>query len=181
MDRQGGGARVATIAFDRALEVDAVLASTVAALRRKGFAVGGLMQHFGERLPGGKRSMWLEDIGSGERIRIDQPRGAGAISCTLDLDALARAACHLRDAIRSGADLLVVNRFGISEAEGGGMRAEIAEALCSGMPLLIAVRMDLLPAWGEFLGGTPWCLPAQSHAACAWALEAIEAATAVAI
>ena len=163
------GAHLAAVVFGRSVDVDAVLASVVAELRVRRVAVGGLLQHFGERLPSGKRSMWLEDIGSAQRTRLDQPRGPGATGCTLDADALAGAAARLRAAIQSGPAILVVNRYGASEANGGGLRAEIAEAVCSGVPVLIAVRDDMVAAWECFLGAPARCLTPESTAIVAWA------------
>ena len=87
----------------------------------------------------------------------------------LDPDALAQGACLLRDAIAAGADLLVVNRFGIAEAEGQGMRAEIAEAICSGAAVLVAVRENLLVDLERFLGAPARLLPASVSHLSAWA------------
>ncbi len=150
---------VAAVIFDRQQDVDLVLAGVVGALRGKGIAVAGQLQHFGARLPSGKRSMWLEDIATGTRRRLDNPRGTGALGCTLDADALTRAACDIRAAIARRPALLVVNRFGCSEAFGSGIRAEIAEALCLGLRTLIAVRADFLPDWEGFLGQPARTLP----------------------
>jgi len=131
--------------------------------------VGGLLQRFGERQSNGKRSMWLDDIASGLELRLDRPRGPGAVACVLDPDALAQGACLLRDAIASGADLLVVNRFGVAEAEGQGMRAEFAEAICSGAAVLVAARQNLLPDLEQFLGAPAQILPASAPHLTDWA------------
>ena len=179
MGRQESGARIATVVFPRGCDVDAVLAAAVGDMRRRGLRVAGLLQHVGETLPSGKRSMWIEDIASGRRRRIDEPRGPAVTGCTLDRDALAAIACELREALRARPALLVVNRFGCSEASGAGLRAEIAEAVCAGTPLLIAVRDDLLPAWEAFLGLTPEVLPPELAALRAW-IEAMPRASAAA-
>ena len=113
--------------------------------------------------------MWVEDIASGQVIRLDQPRGPGAIACTFDTGALARAAWLLQTAAGSGAELLVVNRFGSVEAGGRGLRQEIADAICSGLAVLIPVRVSLLPALEAFLGGPATSLPASAAAIEAWA------------
>ena len=155
MDRQGSADRVAAVVFTRGTEVHALLAALVDGLRAQGLTIGGLVQRHGAALPGGRRAVLVEDLGSGRHRRLDTPRGPEAVGCTLDSEALSHAAVDLRAAIAARPDLLVVNRFGCSEAEGGGLRAEIAEAICAGIPLLIAVRDDYLPAWEAFLGGPP--------------------------
>ena len=169
---------VGAIVFDRAAEADQVLAEVVAGLRLRGVQVAGLLQHFGLRQPCGKRSMWLEKIASGRVRRFDQQRGPGGTGCLLDGDALARAACDLRDSIRAGADLLVINRFGASEADGGGMRAEIAEAIRLGIPVLTAVRRDLLEDWLGFAGAPTPCLSADPVEVLAWTVAAVALAQA---
>ncbi len=141
-----------TLVYDGAMEVDRLMADAVERLREEGARVGGVLQHFGERLPSGKRSMWIDNVSTGATFRLDCPRGPGATACVLDPDALTRAACAVRRAIEAGNDLIVVNRFGNAEAEGRGLRSEIADALCAGTPVLIAVRYSLLPDWEGFLG-----------------------------
>lgn len=156
------------VPFTGEVNIDAVFTEVVITLRHEGAHVGGLLQRFGERLSNGKRSMWLQDIASGALRRIDQPRGPGATSCVLDADALAQAACDLRRVAESGADLAVVNRFGKSEAEGRGMRAEIAEVMAAGIPLLIGVRADQLDAWTTFLGAPAMLLRPDPYAILSW-------------
>jgi len=141
----------------------------VAALREAGLSVGGLLQAFGPAIGPGRRRITLVVLASGERIRLDQPLGAEAQSCALDGDALARAAQALREAVQARPDLLVVSRFGKQEAQGGGMRAEIAEALLSGTPVLVAVSASLVLAWESFLGAPSPMLPVHAEAIAAWA------------
>ena len=140
------------VVYDGRLDIDAVLSASVELLRSNGVRVAGLFQRFAEPLPGGKRSMYVEDLSSGERIRLDLPRGPEASGCNLDPDGLNRAACAPRSAISQRPDVLMVNRFGKQEAEGHGMRAELAEAVSSGLPTVIAIHQSLVGEWGKFLG-----------------------------
>jgi hypothetical protein len=162
-------AKVGVVLYDTTVEVDAILIDTVQRVRGRGIAVGGLLQRLGERLSNGKPSMWLDDIATGRTIRIDQPRGPGATACILDTDALTQASLLLRRATESEHALIVVNRFGHAEANGGGMRAEIAEAICSGAAVLIAVRPARLDGLESFLGGPASLLPPSPDALADWA------------
>jgi len=171
--------KVGVLLYD-AIEVDETLAATVALVRAKGIRVAGLLQRFGATLPNGKRSMWLEDIATGRSIRLDQPRGPGATACVLDPDALAQGACLLQQAVASGADLVIVSRFGNAEADGSGLRAEIAEAICSGAAVVIPVRVSMLNDLEGFLGGPARLLLPSPVAIADWAAGVIlglEAAT----
>jgi hypothetical protein len=161
-------AQVGVLLYDGSIDVDTILAEAVAKIQARDIAVGGLLQFFGERLPNGKRSMWVEDIGSGALIRLDRPRGPGAVACLLDPDALAQAACMLQRAVDSGPQLLVVSRFGNAEADGRGMRAEIADAICSGAAVLIAVKFSLLNDLEGFLGAPAHLLLPSADAIMTW-------------
>jgi nucleoside-triphosphatase THEP1 len=171
--RQGDIA-VAGVAYDGGFDIDAVLSTAVDLMRSSGVRVGGLLQRFGEQLPGGKRSMFVEELSSGERIRLDLPRGPEASGCVLDPDGLNRAACALRDAIAQRPDVLMVNRFGKQEAEGRGMRAELAEAVSSGLRTVIAVPQSLLGDWEKFLGEPAYLLKPDPTAIANWACRRIQ-------
>jgi len=169
-------AAAAAIVYDETMDVDAIFAETVTELRRDGVMVAGLLQKFAGDARNARRSMWLENLASGALIRLDRPRGSGASGCVLDPDALARAACVLQQAITLDPDLILVNRFGHAEVEGSGLRAEIAEAICAGVPLLIAVRYNLLPAWEGFLGGPAQILLPSPPAVLCWVHDRIGSA-----
>ena len=68
--------------------------------------------------------------------------------------------------------MLVVSRFGNAEADGGGMRAEIADAICSGAVVLIAVRFSLLGDLEGFLGAQATVLLPSPMAVTDWAQHA---------
>jgi hypothetical protein len=170
-------ARVGVLLYDNSIDADTILSDAVARIHSRGIAVGGLLQCFGERLPNGKRSMWVEDIGSGSLIRLDRPRGPGAIACLLDPDALAQSACMLQRAIDSKPELIVVSRFGNAEADGRGMRAEFANAICSGSAVLVAVKFSLLNDLEAFLGAPAHLLLPSAEAITAWAEITVAQAT----
>jgi hypothetical protein len=162
--------RAAAVVFERGDDVDAAMAEAVAVLRQAGLRVGGLLQVLGPVNGRYRRQVHLQVLANDEWIRLDQPLGVEAQGCTLDGDALARAAQALREAVQTRPDLLVVSRFGKQEALGGGMRAETAEALLSGTPVLVGLRASLCAEWERFLGAPPFVLPVRAEAIAAWAL-----------
>ncbi|MDR3535674.1 MAG: DUF2478 domain-containing protein [Acetobacteraceae bacterium] len=170
-------AKVGVLLYNTSIEIEAILEASVDLIREQGVRVAGLMQHFGDVLPNGKRSMWLEDILTAETVRLDVPRGSGTVACVLDPDALAQAACMLQRAATSGADLIVVNRFGNAEADGSGLRAEIAEAICSGIAVLIPVRFSLLHDLEGFLGSAAPVLLPSPAAIADWAKDVVGGAS----
>ena len=96
--------------------------------------------------------MVLECLATGRRLKISEDRGEHARGCRLDVDALTAAIVAVSETIRSGLDLLVVNKFGKTEAEGAGFRPLIADAVELGVPVLIAVPWPNIESWRQFAG-----------------------------
>jgi hypothetical protein len=70
----------------------------------------------------------------------------------LDEDAMLRVVAQIRRDLARGLKLLVRNKFGKVEAEGGGMRELIAQAISDGNPVVIGIPQRNLAAWREFAG-----------------------------
>ena len=71
----------------------------------------------------------------------------------MDTGALVEAAEMVEQSIRIGApDLVILNKFGKAEEEGGGMRGAIAAALSANIPVLMSVGELALPALERFAG-----------------------------
>jgi hypothetical protein len=94
--------------------------------------------------------MDLTTISSERMFRISQPLGNGSRGCRLHPGALAECAAFLETELHTGADLLVLNRFGRGEAEGRGFRDLICTALMLDVPVLTAVRAPYDEDWAVF-------------------------------
>jgi len=164
--------RIGVLVYEPPMDAGQVLNPAIDLLRRRGVPVGGVGQRVGARDPGRRPSLWIDHIETGRTRRLDRPRGPGSRACILDPDALAEAAVWLRQTIELHPAVIAVNRFGHTEAEGEGMRAEIAEAVCSGSVVLIAARRALLADLEGFLGEPPTLLPADPAAIADWAERA---------
>ena len=64
--------------------------------------------------------------------------------------------------------LLVVNKFGKIEADGGGLRQAVAEAVELGIPVLVGVPARNLDRWRAFAGSLAIELPADDVALSRW-------------
>jgi nucleoside-triphosphatase THEP1 len=162
---------LAAILYDPGFPIDGFMADLAARLKQRGVRLGGVVQHNDGVCETGCLSMALEDLATGRRFPISETRGAGATGCRLDASGLAAAAGAFGAALVSETDLVIVNKFGRPEMLGQGLRQEIAAALMAGMPLLTAVRRDVLPAWRDFAGEDWTELPAETQAAEAWVLS----------
>ena len=112
----------------------------------------GFIQHAAPRADRARCDMELEDLSSHETLKLSEDRGEGARGCRLDAVELANAVVRAHDMLATGADILIVNKFGKMEAEGGGFRPVIADALERGIPVLIAIPTCNLDSWRAFAG-----------------------------
>jgi hypothetical protein len=94
----------------------------------------------------------LEDLATGHRTLLFEERGAGARGCRLDVAALVDASMKVEASLDNNPALLVLNKFGKVEAEGGGMCSLLAKALEYGIPAIIGVPERNLAAWRDFAG-----------------------------
>ncbi len=87
---------------------------------------------------------------SGEQLTISEDRGPNARGCMLDVQELARAETLAIEALENRPDILIINKFGRTEAEGRGFRRIIAIAIDQVGPILIAVPTRNLDPWQQF-------------------------------
>jgi len=160
--------RLAAIVFEPNEDPDAPLGDFVADASARGFRIAGLLQQRDRPGDCECHEISLRNLTTGERLPIMQDLGPGATSCRLDPAAIAIAAVELRNALARRPDLLVANRFAKLEAEGGGLIAEIGEALAEGTPLIVSVPARFLDAWNAFAGGLDAQLPPRREAISAW-------------
>lgn len=173
------GPRLAAVVFepgeDAGSGVDAILRQTVTALRLQGARVGGIVQVIGKRWSACRRVMMVEEILTGETLKISQDLGVHAQGCILDQAALTDAAAMFRLAMDRGVDVLIGNRFGEQEAEGRGLRAEFADAALAGFVVLTAVATKHIDAWTAFGGGFAVTLEPSPQIVLDWAVRALAA------
>jgi nucleoside-triphosphatase THEP1 len=131
---------------------DQALRRVVRQYESAGGRLAGIVQRDTPRAGRTSCDMTLEELSTGVVIAISQDRGPHARGCRLDLGEMARAMQLASAALLGAPDLLVLNKFGKTEVEGGGFRALIAEAIQQGVPVLIAVPYRNLDPWRAFAG-----------------------------
>lgn len=154
---------IAALIYDLETDPGPVLVETARALEARGVTLAGAIE-----LSTGSCAMELELLPSARRIPISQNLGSGASGCRLDTTALAEAASMVRQAIAGKPSLVIFNKFGAQEAEGGGLHGEIAAAVSAGVPVLIPVPERFLAQWSEFTGAEFTALSCDTDAALAW-------------
>ncbi|MEZ5817183.1 MAG: DUF2478 domain-containing protein [Hyphomicrobiaceae bacterium] len=153
--------------------VDQLLVGLVRSLAERGLKLAGTIQSAAEREDRCACDMIVTDLATGEARSISEDRGPLATGCRLDSSALEAAAGSTMAALEAGADLLIVNKFGKREAEGGGFRAALAFALGEGIPAVVAVNRSQIEAWRQFAGDLARELPADAADVERWCEEAL--------
>jgi hypothetical protein len=144
---------ITALVYSDSSAADEALRDVAIEMTGRGLRLAGLVQLNRPR-PGRSRcDMVLEEIASGECVPISQDRGPHARGCALDIGQLLTAMQLVRAQLASRPDLLVLNKFGKTEAEGGGFRELIAEAVEEGIDVLIAVPWRNIESWRLFTGG----------------------------
>lgn len=147
-------------------EVDDLLSRIADRQKAQGRSLCGLLMR-SRPSPEGCSDMVLVDIVSAEEYLVSQPLGASSGACRADPQGFARASGVLRQALAARPDLVIVNRFGGLEAEGGGFAAELLDLMGEGLPVLTAVAPRHLEAWTRFSGGTTLLKPDEAEVS-AW-------------
>ncbi|MCF8475776.1 MAG: DUF2478 domain-containing protein [Pseudolabrys sp.] len=168
-----GTVRLAAVIYQAGLQGDEVLAHAVKFLRSDRVITGGVLQENGRGPAGSCTAMSLVDIRSQRRFSISQELGSQAQGCRLDASGLSEVAVMLDQTLDHDIELLVLNRFGKAEAEGGGLRTVFARAMESGIPLLTAVRSPHAAAWSEFHGGLAIDLTPELNPVLNWCRESV--------
>ncbi|HEV7369386.1 DUF2478 domain-containing protein [Arenibaculum sp.] len=152
--------------------VDVLISRFATALAGRGFRVGGVVQRQGGGTQAGGAvcadEMELVEIATGRAIPISQRLGRGSSSCRVDPAGVAEASALIRAARAGGLDLLVLNKFGGLESQGGGLASELGDAVAEGVPVLTSVNGKYLPDWLAFAGTLSRMLPPEEDALWRW-------------
>jgi hypothetical protein len=152
-------------------DTDLVLERLAANLAARGLRCCGTVQINSERADAGPCDMDVRVLPDGPVLRISQDLGPQARGCRLDPAALETAVGLVKVSLSSGADLLIVNKFGKHEAEGRGFRDLIAEAVAMEIPVLVGLNRLNQPAFETFADGLAIPLPPEPAALMAWVQE----------
>lgn len=152
MTRLSAISPIIAILYSEGRHIDALMLRIASTLQHQGCSLAGFVQRNQPRAGRQRCDMILEDLASGLAIAISEDRGPLARGCHLDVGELLRGTELGLEALEAGADLLIVNKFGKTEGEGGGFRPLIAEALQRDVPVLIAVPWRNIDSWRRFAG-----------------------------
>jgi len=147
-----------------------VIAHAVGRLRDLGIALAGALQRTPEDMTHRHAcDLLIEDLATGEVTAIAEHRGKEARGCRLDVGLLTEVSEAVLSSLRSEEPrLLIINKFGKIEADGGGLRQSVAEAVELGIPVLVGVPARNLDRWRAFAGALAVELPVDDVAVARW-------------
>ena len=143
---------VTALVYQDRATIDRTLRDLVRDLRARGLRLAGVVQRDVARADRRRCDMILESLSGGEPILISQDRGPHARGCRLVVHELLKAMQMVAAALETAPDVLILNKFGKTEAEGGGFRDLIAKAMELGIPVLVGVPRRNLEAWRDYAG-----------------------------
>lgn len=144
---------IAAMVFGRSDDPDLVLFEFVKDLQTSGKRVAGMLQ-LGRQADAHRDHaiqvtllLQKKDIALSHRV-LPQP-----VCCGLEMRSLHQLTDAVTTDIRSGADVVVINRFGKLEVEGGGFVQAIAAAAALDIPVIVAVPESNFRSWIAYSGG----------------------------
>ncbi len=148
-------------------DTDLLLAVLAAQILQNGTRLAGTIQTNRERDCTHHCDMDLHVLPDGPVVRINQDLGADATGCRLDAGALEAAVAAVAQRL-GGAEVLIVNKFGKHEAGGRGFRHLMADALARGLPVIVGVNIQNMPAFLEYADGMAELLPSEPDQILTW-------------
>jgi hypothetical protein len=132
---------------------EAFLEAAAETMAKDGVRLAGLIHQSRPNADRRKCDLYVKDLATGEVHGISDDRGPLARGCMLNTDSLLRAGEAARRGLSPQIDLLVLCKFGKTEAAGGGLRSLVSAALELSVPVLIGVPAVNLEAFRDFSGG----------------------------
>ena len=155
---------LAALVYEEDQDPDAVLRDFATELNAGGRRVVGMVQTGACA----DSSLSAVLVHTGEVLLLAQPATSPGSGCKLDLGRLQDAATRVAGAMETGADLLIVNRFGKRERDGKGLSRVIERALDADIPVVIAVSSKSFADWIKFADGMSVKLACSREALDAW-------------
>jgi len=145
--------KLLALVYDDGIVLDRIISQLGYELRDLGLSVRGLVQRNTFKRDSLKCDMELEELGTGQIFQLSEDRGKRVGGCRLDRHAIVKAANVIEQSLDTRCDLLIINKFGRTEAEGRGLRDLIAEAVTRGIPTLVGVPRRNFEVWQVFAAG----------------------------
>lgn len=147
--------------------IQGLLADIAAKLAARGLRVAGVIENSKDG-PNQCRFMELRNLDDGRVFAISQNLGPGSQACNLHPEGLALACAAVQESISTGADVVILSKFGKQEALGGGIRDAFGAAIAAGIPIITSVAPAMMNDWRRFAGDLAQCVGADTAKFDSW-------------
>lgn len=163
---------IAGIVYERGALIRDVMKAFVRELQVTGINVHGILQEAPKDLDPAALGCGVDaiDIKTGNHVALVRPTQYELDNkiCSLDVSQLAEASMILRRAQADHADIIVVEKFGKHEKDGGGLSDELMAVMAENIPTLVSVPQDEQASWERFTGGLGATLACDLDQILAW-------------
>lgn len=166
---------MAAIANREGQDSQNLLSGIVASWREAGVRVVGVLAENSDA-EGACSAAFLRDIASGRRYSIQLDAAPAGTTCHLDAAGISDACARLLPQIPH-ADIVLLSKFGKTEAKGEGLWAAFYGAATAGAPLLTTVSPKHAEAWTAFAPDATWLEPDPRSILRWWQVAKARAAT----
>ncbi|MCW8916083.1 MAG: DUF2478 domain-containing protein [Magnetovibrio sp.] len=148
---------VVGVVYPRGGPIREVLKTFVADLKKQGLNVHGILQSVPKDLVGKEAGCGVDayNIKAEEYVELVRPTQYELDNqiCSMDLGRLAEVSQILRLAIDDKADIVVVEKFGKHEKDGGGLSGDLMAVIAEDIPTVVSVPEIEKESWAKFTGG----------------------------
>lgn len=148
---------IAAIANREGLDFQSLFSAIVGGWREAGVRVVGMLAENSD-VEGACSAAFLRDIASGRRFSIQLDAAPAGTACHLDAAGIDDACSALLPQI-ARADVVLLSKFGKTEAARQGLWAAFCETIAAGTPVLTTVSPKHADAWATFAPDAIWLEP----------------------
>ena len=163
---------IAGIVYERGAPIRDVMKAFVQKLKAGGINVHGILQETPKHMDPDADGCGVDaiDIKTGDHVALVRPTQYELDNkiCSLDVSRLAEASMILRRALEEHADIVVVEKFGKHEKDGGGLSDDLMAVMAEHIPTVVSVPKDELASWQRFTGELGTTLDCDSAQIWAW-------------
>lgn len=164
--------KIAGVVYERGAPIRELMKAFVQTLKANNVNVHGILQEVPKELDPANAGCGVDaiDIKTGEHVALVRPTQYELDNniCSLDVAQLAEASMILRRALDDHADIVVVEKFGKHEKDGGGLSDELLAVMAENIPTVVSVPQFEQEAWEQFTGGLGAVLSCELNQVITW-------------
>jgi nucleoside-triphosphatase THEP1 len=153
LSRAPGSPAILAIVYADGAVAGSFIADLGYRLRDAGVAIAGIVPYRSSAPRTGRCGVEVEELASRLVLQLSEDENPQPFGCRVDPEAISEAAALISSSLRKAPNVVIFNKFGRMEAEGGGLRETIAEAIQLGIPVIAGVPRRNIGIFRELTEG----------------------------